>query len=797
MKYLYHKKLFCSTIFLIICLKLFSQTAVQDSLSNQFTRYQLNNFQEKIFVHTDKTFYLAGEIIWFKVYAVDGYFNMPSDISKISYVEILNKDFKPVLQAKIAMKLGNGNGSITIPSSIATGNYIFRTYTNWMRNFDPDFYYEQPITIVNTLKLSSGITIPEKNNYDIQFFPEGGNLVNGLPSTIGFKSVNQNGEGANCSGKIIDQDNNTITTFQSLHAGMGSFVLTPNKEDTYKAIIKINDTVIIKQLPIVYNEGIVMSLKDTNANKIQITVYSMGSLSNSSVYLFTQCRDILKSVQSNQLENGKCIFFVDKKNLEDGISDFTIFNSERQPVCERLYFKQPEKKLIIEAICDQKEYSTRKKVSINLFVKDKLNLPIEANMSMSVFLIDSLQSVKHTDIFSYFMLTSELKGRIEFPEYYFENNDKESSVAIDNLILTQGWRRFNWQDVLQNKKPYFQFVPENEGLVISGKLTDKKTGLGDNNVTAWLTVPGENFVLSNSTSNTNGTIKFNVQNFYGSNQIIVQINNQTNSSYNIDLVNEYSDRYSSKRNSELFLSKSWKNQLEYRSTNTQVENAYTVEKKQHTFSLQSLDTTAFYGISDKQYYLDDYTRFITMEEVMREYVKEIRVRKQSDNFYFKALNSTYKTFFEDGPLVLIDGVPVFNVDKIMAFDPLKIKKIEIISRKYYFGSSTYDGIVSYKTYNGDLAGYQLDPNAVVLEYDGLQREREFYSPVYETNEQAESRLPDFRNLLFWSPEIYTGIDGMKKLSFYTSDVTGRFAVIVQGITATGLFGSTLSIFDVK
>ena len=109
-------------------------------------------FHEKIFVHTDKSFYLAGELLWFKIYQADGYLNLPIDISKVSYVEVLSNDKKPVLQAKISMTSGTGSGSFFIPPSMPSGNYLLRAYTNWMKNFEPDLYFEKTITIVNPLK---------------------------------------------------------------------------------------------------------------------------------------------------------------------------------------------------------------------------------------------------------------------------------------------------------------------------------------------------------------------------------------------------------------------------------------------------------------------------------------------------------------------------------------------------------------------------------------------------------------------------------------------------------------------
>jgi hypothetical protein len=194
--------------------------------------------------------------------------------------------------------------------------------------------------------------------------------------------------------------------------------------------------------------------------------------------------------------------------------------------------------------------------------------------------------------------------------------------------------------------------------------------------------------------------------------------------------------------------------------------------------------------------LDDYTRFITVEEVMREYVPEVKVRKLNDQFAYRVKNAPYQAYFENDPLVLIDGLPVFDINKLMLVDPLKIKRLDIVTRKFISGKNAIEGIVSYGTYNGDFAGFQIDPKALVLDYPGLQLQREFYAPIYDTKEKAESRLPDFRNLLQWSPDITTNENGESQINFYTSDRPGKYVVVVQGINSNGVAGSKVAFFTV-
>jgi hypothetical protein len=781
-------------IFLLNSHLIFAQNQMPESLQQQFNNYQSGELQEKIFVHTDKTFYLAGETVWFKIYAVDASFHKPVTTSSITYIEILNKDLKPVVQSKISMSKGNGAGSVILPGFLATGNYIFRAYTNWMKNFSPDFYYEHTLHIVNTLKLSP-VVPSSKEVSGIRFFPEGGNALAGFAGKIAFEATDAEGHGLECKGVILNQNNDTVTRFQSFHNGMGSFQLKPEKNSSYYALVMLKDSLVKQKLPDAMDHGFTMNVSEEETGKLKVTVHASVEFENTSVYLFTQTRQIIKNMQTSLVKDGVTSFTLNKAELGDGISSITVFNQSRQPVCERLVFKRPLEKLTIQAKMDQPVYTKRKPIHIDLSTTNSNSQPLSGNLSLSVFMIDSLQHIPEQSIVTYLYLHSELKGRIESPEYYFANNDKASDEALDNLLLTQGWRRFKWNDVMDSKKPAFEFLPEVEGPVISGKIINKVTGAPVAFSDAWLSIPGNDYAFSSATSDAQGVIHFGFRDIYKNNAIVVQPALLKDSFNRIDINNSYSDKFSSNMLRPLTLSRYQESILVNRSISTQVENTYGIEKKRQ-YIKTSQDTTSFYGKPDKQYNLDDYTRFQTMEEVMREFIEDVRIRKEGDKYNFKVRNRLFNTYFEEDPLVLLDGIPISDASKIIALDPLKIKRIEVVMYNYYTGSSVFAGIVNVKSYSGEMGATQIDPNSLVIEYDGLQQQREFYSPQYGSRESEESHIPDFRNVLYWAPQITTGSDGKSQLSFYSSDLKGKFAVVVQGMTTDGLPGKTVTQFEV-
>ncbi len=654
----------------------FCQKPELNTIKTSFEEYSRQGLSEKIFLHTDKSFYVAGEIVWFKIYDVDGSLNKPLDLSKVAYIEILNKELKPVLQAKVSIRDGAGSGSFFLPLSVNSGAYKIRAYTNWMKNFNAGYYFEKNLTIVNPLKKLGQVSAANTQAYDIRFFPEGGNLVSGIQSKVAFRVTDEAGKGIDCKGSIVDQDNNSVVNFESLKFGIGHFLFTPSAANKYKAVIKSgNNNVMIAELPAIYDHGYTLQVEDMDNERLKVTVKTNNDAGGRFVYLFAHTRQVVKAAEMLVINNGNASFIINKNALGDGISHFTLFDSDKQPVCERLYFKRPAQQLTVNLKTEFEEYKSRKKVYVDIFARDEKDKPAMADMSMSVFLADSLQVTDEGDIYSYLWLNSDLKGNVESPGYYFKNSGALVDEALDNLMLTHGWRRFRWEDITSHTPFSFEFVPEYEGHIITGKLTDKRSGLPVENVPAYLSVPGEHFQLGGSVSNNKGKIQFDIKKFYGSPEVIIEAGNKQDTIYRVDISNPFSEKFSESLFPAFDFPESLQEQLISHSIYTQVQNTYQTDNLQRFDAPPEMsDSTAFYGQPDRKYFLDDYTRFVTMEEVMREYVTGISLRKQQGKFHIQVMDDSWHNFFNDDPLVLLDGAPVFDIDKIIAFDPFKVKK---------------------------------------------------------------------------------------------------------------------------
>ena len=781
-------KTLLGTLCVLIASNVIAQSFPEDSITRKFDAYRKQALQEKVYVRTDRGSYLTGELMWFKIYCVDGYSNKPLDLSKVVYVEMLDETNTPVLQRKIEMANGIGTASMFVPVSLNAGNYKIRAYTNWMKNFAPDQFFHSTVTVVNTFVKP---TVPAKGTptYDAQFFPEGGDLVAGVRSKVAFRVTDTSGKGVDFKGVIINDRNDTVVHFKPSKFGIGSFHMTPVAAAKYRAVITDQSgRRSSAALTNVKESGYVMSVAES-PDAITIDISASSQQDNfAPVYLFAQCRQMIVAKDARTVQQGKTTFKINRSDLPAGITHLTLFDRNLQPVAERLYFKRPAKQMSVETKTEIVSHNTRSRVKLSVITG------ADANVSVSVYKNDSIPTPTNANLFEYLWLTSDLKGNIESPEYYLSSEDTAVARATDDLMLTHGWRRFNWNTVLKGK-PQFANLPEFRNHVIRGNIVDEQ-GQPANGVLAYLASPQRFVRPFGSRSNSKGELQFEVKDFYGTKRIFVQTNYRLDSTFRIRMSNPFSDQYAEWPVAMPDLPSSISKQLLDRSVAMQVQDIY-FRDQVNRFVPPPIDSLQFYGPADEVYNLDEYTRFPVMEEVLREYVPGVMVRKKRDGFHFMVVDKMNKALFREDPMILMDGVPVFNVDEVMAFDPLKVKRLEVISREYYEGILSFPGLMSFYTYGNDFGGFKIDSRAITMDYEGLQLQREFYSPRYDNADQKQTRLPDPRTLLYWNPTVEIKKGEAAQLEFYTSDVPGNYTIVVEGLSKDGSAGSGTGSFTVS
>lgn len=534
----------------------------------------LNNYTkkllpEKIFLHTDKTFYTVGDIVWFKAYVTDGVFNKPFSASKVAYVEVLDKSNTPVIRTKIALDEKGGDGSVQLPLTLNSGNYKIRAYTNWMKNEGPEHFFEKNITVVNPLK-NAAAQENKTPSYFLQLFPEGGNLVNGLSSKIAFHLTDNFGKGINAKGYLLDQSNDTISSFAPFKFGMGHFNLTPESNNSYRVVFDLGDGKIVTQVvPRSFDTGYVMQLEELADGTIRVTVKTNNLPDHSEIFLLAQTRQIVKAVQKNMVANSAAVFTINKKDLDEGVSQLTVFNSEKKPVCERLFFIPPTSTKHISLENLKATYATREKVEFSVPVTG------QENLSLSVFQMDELEKGEDVSIDQYLWLTSELNGNVEEPSYYFSANNNEVKQATDYLMLTNGWRRFKWENLDQT--PVLKFQREQFGHIVTGKVTNLRTNTIAKDIQAFLSVPNSAQKLFTSVSDSNGIVHFDVKDFFGQGEVVAQTNMQRDSLYKVEILSPFAESYTNTVDQPFVLSPSFRSAIINRSIGMQAQYIYAMD----------------------------------------------------------------------------------------------------------------------------------------------------------------------------------------------------------------------------
>lgn len=753
-------------------------------LKKGFENYAALHPVEKLYAHLDQTAYLAGETLWFSLYAVQGANHQLMPLSRVAYLEMLDTSGKSVLQAKVPLENGRGNGSLFLPASLPTGHYVVRAYTQWMRNFGEAYFFEQPVTLYNTFA-----TIPQKNasaaKANLQFFPEGGALLEGVPNKVGVKITGPDGLSLPVAHMHVLEGVDTLATTSPWHQGMASFQFVPEPGKDYQAVLALaNGQTLAQPLPPAAKNGVSMKVQATGEQlKIEAFVKIPGM---ARIYLLAhqQFKGIV--AQEAAVTDGKAVFTLPTAPLAAGITHLTLLGEDKLPMAERLFFKRPSEPMPVTASLPKQQFLTREQVEV------ALEAASPSYFSLSVFRVDSLAHYTQQDLHVYLHLLSDVQGVVENPAYYLEAGHEN---AADDLMLTQGWRKLNWEKVWAEKDHIIDFLPEARYPMVRARVTLKGTDVRPvSPMAAYLSIPGRNpHFHGGRTRPGTGEVYFEIERpFYGERQLILQTAPHPEETYQVTLLSPFVSTQPVWQLPDFQPLEHKASELLARSIHMQVRASWQPLPAPEEVTAR---LPAFYGTPDQRFRLDDYTRFPVMEEVMREYVSNVQVRKRRGKFHFMVLNQPYNSIFQTDPLVLYDGVPIFDLDQVMAVNPRKVETLEVMARKYHYGPLSFSGIVNYQTYQGDLDGLEVSANALMTTYQGLQVPKTFYSPDHGTS-PVPQRVADLRQLLFWLPDGSTVGKGNQTVRFYTSDLEGTYMGIARFLSATGESGTVSFSFQV-
>jgi hypothetical protein len=458
-------KNFVQFVLFFSCTFLIAQSSLIDGL---YGMQKNPHLKEKVYVHTNKTSYFNDDVIWFKAYVGDS-INLPSIETRVLEVELFDDQGNHVFDRKIAITGGTGHGQFELNDAVPPGKYYLRARTNYMRNFGEEYRYLQEIEIFGE-KVTNRST-EEHINYEIQFLPEGGQLIEDVQNTLGIKAT-VNGRGIDFQGTIIDEEGKTVSTFSSEHEGMGKCSLVYEKGKTYLARIKVQDTHIEQALPKALAKGVSLQADNSDGENLKVYLKTNEGTFYDQVYsnyklLFHQDRQLFQLVSVARLDSITGLIETNKNIFLDGVITATLFAND-EPIAERKFFIETDRKKPFVSL--EKSSIDNDSITYTLLARGQ-NEKLMADLSVSVLSKTSEVADLNNTIKSSFLLTPYVKGHIENPGYYFNPSNEKRKEHLDLLLLTQGWTGYTLKEMIEKKSPIEKYAFET-GFELKGKIDE-------------------------------------------------------------------------------------------------------------------------------------------------------------------------------------------------------------------------------------------------------------------------------------------------------------------------------------
>jgi hypothetical protein len=773
--------------------------AVQDSLLKQLAVFP----QEKIHLHADRVMYIPGEKIWFKAYVVDAFSHQSPTHSRHVYVELINASDSLVHRVMVRND-DNGlfHGCIFLSEkTLPEGDYTLRAYTRRLENLGDDYFFKKNIRIgkINSTNEwqhadheNGGSKGSEAEELDVSFFPEGGNLVEGVVCRVAFKALNRQGASAFISGEIVDGEGAWIADVSTVFAGMGSFAFIPEQGVAYylncknsagQALrFKLPAATKTRSLGVSYRNG-----------QHFIQVKKSPALAESPLYLLVHCKGEVFYFAPWNHRTGYIALL--KEQLPAGVIQIVLLNNEGQAINERLVFNKHN---VLEKVAfhtNKAMYGKREKVSATL------NLPLSSekadgfsHFSIAItddkdIAIDSLYTITAS-----LLLSSELRGYIESPAYYLQDN-ADAEQALDLLMMTHGWRRYELSEAIKGNYslPANGYEAEREmtGSVSSGFLDKPANGK--------VILLSSDGIYDETDTDAEGRFRFGLD-YPDGVSFYVQATSQKGS-----------ERVKLIINPDSFPA------LKHAPVSRSLSSAVSAQENKRFDFLRKAEQRAQYDEEMRNVYLEEIVVTGNRIEKRDEERLKFPFNRHSDMTIYKdeiekrgvaelsqllsgisgGLFTRPRASINGGPqlpLVVVNGTPLYwNVeDPITPLDDIRISEVESIDIFKGIGAAVFglrggDGVISITTKSGSSYTNKnsLKTNAVSVAPLGYQPPVEFYAPRYDTPESKYNGSPDYRTTIYWKPNLVASEEGKAMFEFYTADVPTTYSVIIEGLTADG------------
>ncbi len=750
---------------------------------------------EKAYLHFDRTNYLAGDTIYFKAYITFGEQHELSSQSGVLDVDLTDPQNNLLRSIKLQLKGGMAPGDFALPGSLPAGYYRIRAYTQLMKDAGVTDFFEQTISVGSP----TGNSILSYKSYqntskpEIQFFPEGGSLVNGVNSKVAFKAVTAGRVGINVKGTIVDNAGKTVASLNSKHFGMGFFFLQPEEGKTYKANVTFADgTQNVINLPPAAIKGLALAINNDDPDKLGVLISC-----NKAYFDENQNKEVSLvinsgvSVSSGRIKLTNQLLAIDlkKSQFRTGVVQLTLFSPAAEPVAERLVFVNRPDQLRLNISTNKTSFNPHEKVSVSITAKNKADSLVAGHFSVSV--IDEskvLDEDKENTILSSLLLNSDLKGYIEQPDYYFAHTDTAITANLDVLMLTQGYRRFVWKQLLAGKYPPFTEKPEN-GLEITGQVTNLTGGPIAKEKVNLVAVDGG--PMLNQLTDSAGKFDFTGLEFADGARFILKeggtkSKNTTRIIYNRN--NPSSITTADWPYGQAGLDSTSIKRPLINGSELKVAEASTINKEYDRSHTPEAASNADQVLHNKD--LGDGELTDKLAVLLQD------VQYVNGNFYLRA-NITGTILHPEDMLMLVvvDGVKGVSLDGLQTTDVETVEVLKNVNASAY-GANGSGGVLVITTKKGKDPVDAATTGILQITPTGFYKAREFYSPKYE-NPASAGKQADRRSTLYWKPDVETDKNGNASFDFYNADGKGTYRIVVEGIDDHGNIGRQIYTYKVE
>jgi len=656
------------------------------------------------------------------------------------------------------------------------------------------------VLYVETGKSGEYLFIPYvRDDFEVSFYPEGGYLPEGVSSIVAFKALNSGGLPEKITGSIIDSAGNEYAQIETIHDGMGSFYLASEEGMIYYAVCRnARGTEKRFELPSA-RKGVYSLAAEMIHDTLYVAVLQSSDIKEQKdLFLVLHTRGMLHYTKSWDFNYGAVSF--NTAMFPSGVLQIILFDGNMNPLSERLVFCRNNDQAQVVFNTDRPNYKARQPVNTFVKITGSNGLPREGTFSVSVTDDSDIKPDTTVTIMTTLLLSSDIRGHINNPAFYFQENNPLATNALDLLMLTNGWRRYNIPDVLTGKYSHPKF-PAKYGMEITGKVKSLILGkpVVKGSVAAFSWEAG---YFEEAETDTAGCFAFKSIEFIDSTKFILQALNKKGSEGVELLVN--SDLFPRTSYLSCFFSTAAANMNEGEQLSkyiTKADTKYTSEngmrtiyideviikakapvKKDYSFSyyMPKVNQSSINIIDYEQ--IEDYHPILLSEIIYHIPFVRVEGGKVVIDRMSLSINGTLYA------VLIVDDMIIHDYD-IDSYDPYSIERIAVLkgSQAAILGGDGAGGAVVITTRKGYIAKDNTPKyNIKAVTPLGYQRPAEFYSPRYETEEQRESGPRDLRTTIYWNPNVIISPSGETGFDFYSADASTSYTVMIEGITSDGM-----------